>query len=313
MAQYGSDSYLQCAKLPMKSVTLHQPPLDELADVLQDALAKNFKAASVKVSDCPDLSQPPFNLSSPGLGGQSTLLDIGSATYLTPVAHRNKIYDLKDIAHTIGLEPTFIIGAGLGPWPHTKVNCEMIADLTIKDNGISNQTRIAHIVNEKCQLDQLPASETRCMILINLFCSKGQNAKVLEVKCKGRTGQDDIISCMRQAIQNKYKDKLIGLGGTFLLSESKAKQHIMPDFSDIPLDTPQAVQNWIKFYQQHPPLVAVGTFVSTDPGLDLKVQHFHGINSSGEGGHFYTDTQPELATYIGYFAIGEILHKIDQP
>lgn len=57
----------------------------------------------------------------------------------------------------------------------------------------------------------------------------------------------------------------LGLGGTFLLKEGKARQHVMPDFSTTPLHTEDDVNSWLKFYNMSAPLIAVGTLVSADP------------------------------------------------
>lgn len=54
------------------------------------------------------------------------------------------------------------------------------------------------------------------------------------------------------------------MGGTFLLKEGKAKQHVMPDFSKTPLNTPADLDDWLKFYDMSAPLIAVGTFVSAE-------------------------------------------------
>lgn len=55
-----------------------------------------------------------------------------------------------------------------------------------------------------------------------------------------------------------------GLGGTFLLKEGKAKQHVMPDFSIEPLVNLRDLDNWLHFYEMAAPLIAVGTFVSDE-------------------------------------------------
>lgn len=54
------------------------------------------------------------------------------------------------------------------------------------------------------------------------------------------------------------------MGGTFLIKEGKAKQHIMPDFSTTPINSDDEVNQWLKFYDMSAPLIAVGTFVSGD-------------------------------------------------
>lgn len=56
-----------------------------------------------------------------------------------------------------------------------------------------------------------------------------------------------------------------GFGGTFLLKEGKAKQHIMPEFSTEPINSDEEVEKWLHFYNMSAPLIAVGTLVSADP------------------------------------------------
>ena len=48
------------------------------------------------------------------------------------------------------------------------------------------------------------------------------------------------------------------------MKEGKAKQHVMPDFSEIPLKTPEDLNNWLYFHDMSAPLIAVGTFVSAE-------------------------------------------------
>lgn len=54
----------------------------------------------------------------------------------------------------------------------------------------------------------------------------------------------------------------LALGGTFVLLEGKAKQHVMPDFSKTPINTDEEVNNWLKFYNMSAPLIAVGTLAT---------------------------------------------------
>lgn len=51
--------------------------------------------------------------------------------------------------------------------------------------------------------------------------------KVLEVKASKRTGENNYMSCIRETLDAHYGDKIVGLGGTFLLEQGKAKLHIM--------------------------------------------------------------------------------------
>lgn len=60
-----------------------------------------------------------------------------------------------------------------------------------------------------------------------------------------------------------------GLGGSFLLKEGKARQHVMPDFSVTPIHTEEDLVNWLNFFNMSAPLIAVGTLVSADPVSNL--------------------------------------------
>lgn len=87
----------------------------------------------------------------------------------------------------------------------------------------------------------------------------------------------------------------------------------MPDFSSTPLTTEPALNNWLKFYDMSAPLIAVGTLVSAETDLDLRVQHFHSFSHHGEGGHYHIDTTPDTVEYLGYFTVADTLYRIDQP
>lgn len=92
-------------------------------------MPSNFQEVTVEVVDCPDLTQPPFTLASKGLGGNTKLVEIGGPPFLLPLVQKDKVYDLKDIAHLVKSPKVFIIGAGAGPFPYAGVNCEVILKL----------------------------------------------------------------------------------------------------------------------------------------------------------------------------------------
>jgi len=64
-----------------------------------------------------------------GLGGKPRLVDIGGPPYLLPLVRREKLYSLSDVGKLTDVEPTFLIGAGAGPWPYAGVNCEVIQEM----------------------------------------------------------------------------------------------------------------------------------------------------------------------------------------
>lgn len=51
--------------------------------------------------------------------------------------------------------------------------------------------------------------------------------QVLEVKASCRTGEENLMSCLRKALQSRYGEKPVALGGVFLVEKGKANLHIM--------------------------------------------------------------------------------------
>ncbi|XP_053985125.1 ester hydrolase C11orf54 homolog [Hylaeus anthracinus] len=303
-------------ELNIEKRELHVPSLHEVKNVLKEGLVKNFSEVQIEVVDCPDLTQEPFNLAAPGLGGNPTLLDIGGPPFLLPSVQRDKLYDIKELLNHLQYpKDSLVIGAGAGPWPYLNSNCELIMNMLVSASNVKNETRISYIdkTNGNNLLKILPNDETRLALLANLFVSEGKPGQVLKVHAKKRTGNDDFIACMRNALAQHYEHNFVGLGGTFLMRDGKVKQHIMPDFSTTPLKTEAQLNNWLHFYNMSTPLVAVGTFVNSEHNLDLRVQHFHSFSNHGEGGHYHIDTTPETIEYLGYFNLGTTFYRVDQP
>ncbi|XP_046424646.1 ester hydrolase C11orf54 homolog isoform X3 [Neodiprion fabricii] len=309
---------LDSSKLPIVRRALHIPPLEEIRDILREALPANFAEVTVDVVDCPDLTQQPFTLAEAGLGGGTKLLEIGGPPYLLPLVNRDKVYDVKSICQNVNHNgKAFVVGAGAGPWPLVNTNCELIMNVSISpaESSTKNATHICIVDkdNGKCIDQTLSSSETRFALLANLFVSEGKPGKVIKVHAKKRTGSNDFIASIRKALAARYTNQLVGLGGTFLLKEGKANQHIMPDFSKVPLTSDDDLNKWLRFYEMSAPLVAVGTLVTAETDLDLRVQHFHSFSHHGEGGHYHYDTTPDTVEYLGYFNVGEAVYRIDKP
>lgn len=105
----------------------------------------------------------------------------------------------------------------------------------------------------------------------------------------------------------------IGVGGVFVLKKGSAHQHVMRDFSKTPIHTEEDLNKWLAFYNMPATLIAVGTFVSDELDLDLRLQHFHSFSKSNWGGHYHYDTTPDIAEYEAYFSVGERIVRIDRP
>ncbi|XP_043574527.1 ester hydrolase C11orf54 homolog isoform X3 [Chiloscyllium plagiosum] len=238
----------------------HVPTLQELGQVLQGGLKKNFANVQVSVVDCPDLTQEPFTFAAAGICGKPRIADVGGVDYLLPLPQTEKIYNLNVIANQVELPGGFILGAGAAS-----------------------------------------------------FKAMGVNAEVIEVRSSRRTGQSNFVSCMRETLEQHYGDKSVGMGGTFLIQTGKAKLHVMPEFSPCPLNSNEAVNNWLKFFDMSAPLISQSVFVSRDLGFDLRLEHTHCFSHHGEGGHYHYDTTPDNVEYLGYFVPAEYLYRIDRP
>ncbi|XP_021194852.3 ester hydrolase C11orf54 homolog isoform X2 [Helicoverpa armigera] len=307
-------------KVPIKEKPLFQPPLQEIVDVLSAGLTSTFETVSVSAEDSPDLTQSPYNLTSPGLTGNARLVEIGGPPYLLPLVQRDKLYDLAALAQHLHRDPALLAGAGAGPWPHLGVNCEGIINLSIRNGTVDQGTRIVSVEpvgaakgSSGYLQRQLPNTETRTALLGNYLLSEGKPGKVIKVVAKKRIGPSNFITAIRETLKNHYGDKVVGLGGMFLLRAGKVKFHVMPDFSSTALCTDEDVDSWLHFFEMSAPITHVGTLVTGDHGLDLRVQHFHGFSAHGDGGHYHYDTTPEEVQYEGYFALASHIIRVDAP
>ncbi|GIY52464.1 ester hydrolase C11orf54 homolog [Caerostris darwini] len=87
----------------------------------------------------------------------------------------------------------------------------------------------------------------------------------------------------------------------------------MPDYSETPLKSTDDVNSWLKFFDMPSPLSCLSVFVSSDPGLNLRMEHTHCFSDHGVGGHYHEDTTAECVEYEGYFNIADTLFRIDRP
>ncbi|XP_053625603.1 ester hydrolase C11orf54 homolog [Plodia interpunctella] len=308
------------SQVPIKEKAFYKPELSEVVDVLSRGLKANFESVSVAAVDCPDLTQEPFNLTTPGLSGNAKLIELGGPPYLVPLVQRDKIYDLAALARHLQRDPASLLGAGAGPWPHIGVNCEGIIDLTVRNGSVTQGTHIVSVepVGAKKGASgylqrRLPASETRTALLGNYLLSDGSPGKVIKVVAKKRIGSANFITAIRETLKNHYGDKVVGLGGAFLLRTGTVKHHVMPDFSSSALCSDADVDGWLHYFDMRAPIVHLGTLVTGDLELDLRVQHFHGRSAHGDGGHYHYDTSPLAAHYEGYFTLADSVYRIDPP
>ncbi|KAM3961742.1 LOW QUALITY PROTEIN: ester hydrolase C11orf54 homolog [Aphomia sociella] len=307
------------SKVTINEKPFYKPDLNEVVEVLSRGLKSNFETVNVSAVDCPDLTQPPFGLTSPGLSGDEKLIELGPP-YLLPLVQRDKLYDLAALLRHLRRDPAALVGAGAGPWPFSGVNCEGIINLSVRDGSVQQGSRVVSVEPVGARKGssgylqrQLPNSETRTALLGNYLLSEGKPGKVIKVVAKKRIGELNFITSIRETLQKHYGDKVVGLGGTFVLHEGRVKHHVMPDFSTTELCSEKDVDGWLHYFEMRAPIMHVGTLVTGDLGLDLRVQHFHGYGPHGDGGHYHYDTTPHTAHYEGYFVLANTVLRVDAP
>lgn len=305
--------------LPFEEKPLHVPSLEEIRDVVATGLTSNFETVQVEVVDCPNLTEAPFHLAGRGLNGNATLLELGGPPYLLPNVDYTKLYDLVSISEralNVTKKEFLAIGAGAGPYPLVDSNCEGMFNLRVGANGhVHSESHLAQVTPDRTKvlLKKIPNTETRCALLGNIFLSEGKPGKVLKVSCKKRTGSKDFIASIRTALEHHYGDRTVGMGGVFLLKNGKAKQHVMSPFSEKAIHTEDELNTWLNFFDMSATLIAVGTMVTNECDLDLRLQHFHSFSRHGEGGHYHNDTTPDIVEYEGYFNVGQKIVRVDKP
>lgn len=299
---------------------IHLPDLKELCHVLALGLNKNFADVKVSVTDCPDLTQEPFRFPVKGLCGKPRITDVGGVPYLIPLVQVDKVYNMNNVSKEIELPGAFMLGAGAVSSKTVGMNGELMPLVLTEAEGrpVVNGSYFSTVnpVDGKCLQEKYSERFDDCDfgLLANLYACEGKPGKVIEVKACRRTGEDSLVSCMRKAMEEHYKEKSVALGGTFIIQKGKAKIHIMPrEFSSCPLKTNEDVDKWLKYFEVSAPFICQSVMVSKDPGLDLRVEHTHGFSHHGEGGHYYIDTTPDTVEYLGYFLPAEFIYRIDRP
>ncbi|KZM28831.1 uncharacterized protein EKO05_0008527 [Ascochyta rabiei] len=301
-------------KLPVQKIDLKPPPLEDLIDCIRSGLGQSFKSISVSVDQCPDLRQAPYHLAFTGLCERPRIADVGGQPNLAPTPDLTKKYDLLEIARLMEMPEGqgALLGAAAGPFHVVGMNSELMPNLSWKNKEVSNETHFAKVRSDGSAVCEKLSSHD-CGLMANLFGSLGRPGPLLHITASSRTGPLNFTEAIRGALQDAFGTRTISLGGVFLISEGKAKLHVMPDFSPTPLVTDKQKEEWLKFYEMKAPLVCLSVLHSHDPGLDLRIEHTHCFSDHGEGGHYHYDTTPADVKYEAWFNIAEVLYRIDRP
>lgn len=315
---------------------LNPPPLSELAEILIPALEKNYTTSSISVTNPPDLRNPPFHLTSPGLSGRECIADIGGQPNLFPSPRLDRKFALTTCARQMGMSPSrgMLLGAGAGPWWQVGLNCEMAVNFSWKGSfdSVTNGSYVAKIdkASRGPVVERVPSTD--CALMMNLFGSAGLPGPVLEIKARGRKGgEKGFTDCIRKALRSHYGDERpVSLGGVFVIKRGKSRYHIMPDFppkppgQDYTFSTPKKLNDWLTYHEfsagsdgVEEPIVCLSVFHSVDPGkkMGLRMEHTHCFTADGSqrGGHYHHDLEGDEVEYLAYFNTAKVVYRIDRP
>lgn len=179
-----------------------------------------------------------------------------------------------------------------------------------------------HDQNNRFRL--LKSDHSEFGLLGDLFVSEGKPGKVLRIEVQNRKIIDNndindeekasFTTIIRKILQESYPNQLISLGGVFLIEQGEAILHIMPDFSDVPLNTEQEVNDWLRFFPMKSPLRCLTTMHSVVDGYrNLRSEHTHCFSDHNQGGHYHNDIDPKRIKYLAYLNTAKIIYRIDKP
>ncbi|KAF2105413.1 hypothetical protein BDV96DRAFT_592494 [Lophiotrema nucula] len=324
---------MQIERLPL-TIT----PLSDVATGLRPALSKNYATSSVEVVTCPDLRSTPFYLATQGLSGDEKVADVGGQPNLFPNPRLERKWDMLELARGMEMDIDRVdargglIGAGAGPCHAVGRNCELVPNLSFyqpRDGEleVDNKTCVAQIKDGMPRVEKSPSRE--CALMVNLFGSRGDPGPVLKITAKKRIGKEkSFTECIRRGLVEAFGDeRMISLGGAFVVRSGICHYHIMPDFppqskgQDYTWTTAKELNDWLTYHdfsaKEVGPIVCLSVLHSADPEkLGLRMEHTHCASMEGKaaGGHYHGDVEgEEEVEYEGYFNTAKTMYRIDRP
>lgn len=318
-------------ELAATRLPLSPPPLSDLVPTLAACLQAYFEVVDVSLSDCPDLRAAPFHLAAEGLSGSPRIVEVGGQANLRPRPDFSKKYDLLSVSRLMemGPEQGLLIGAAAGPFHVLGQNTELMPNISYRESfmpgegytgvDVENLTHYAKVTSQGDMLcERIGDDTTGFGLLANLYGCDGRPGPLLKITAKSRIGELNFPHAIRHCLTSAYGDKLISVGGVFVIRHGKTHIHVMPDFSKEPIATPEQADGWLKYFDVGAPLTCLSVFHSGNAGnLGLRMEHTHCFASDGRGvgGHYHYDldeTRTEIE-YEGWFNVAEMLYCIDLP
>lgn len=106
----------------------------------------------MKIRYTPELTGAPYYLSSSGLCGSPTIIDVGGDAFLLPTPNYTKVYDLVDLARKVlpNAKTVTMCGAGAGPYVQRN-QCTEVRPLLISINLMRESHKFSFSGNLQCE------------------------------------------------------------------------------------------------------------------------------------------------------------------
>ena len=305
-------------QLPVKKADASDVSLSEVQAALSENLCECFKDVDVSLTQCPDLDRKPYDFFCKTIG-RGAIFDVGGPGYLVPDPNFEKKYSFDQIlglCSVLEVPDDIIFGPCAGPFWEVGTNCEMIAGKNSNDDFSNSFVSWAYHDEDKSSKSSFKATKSNNFgILGNFFVSpQNEESTVLKVSATGRLSDLNFTQSIQKCISDSFPKKVISMGGLFVVSNSRINCHVMPNFSQERLLNSCMVNEWLKFFPFEPPMTFATVLHTHDPGLDLRMEHSHGMNENKmQLGHYHNDIDGDTVSYEGVFALADKVIRVDMP
>ncbi|XP_050451322.1 ester hydrolase C11orf54 homolog isoform X3 [Cataglyphis hispanica] len=303
------------------SYMLFTPTLENLKNVLYDALNPYFEEFEIAVVSCPCLTRAPYNLAAAGLSGNTGILELGDFDNFYPRPRTNFAFNIQDILSRYNYD-VFVIGSGFATQPSMPYNGHLTMNAVVSANhrNVINRSCIAYevVVNELRLNIINDHNQIKCCLVGQFFFSEGKRGSVIKIRAKGRRSRSNILALIQMALTNRCQHQpLMALGIVLLLNGGRTDQRFLPhDFDRY------AYYELLDYYDQLSSyalncknLIALGA-LSSEPLMTLEEDDdilfltdscsmFNTFINNESFGEFFNDVTPKETEYIVYINIAQ--------
>ncbi|XP_050451341.1 ester hydrolase C11orf54 homolog [Cataglyphis hispanica] len=303
------------------SYRLLTPTLENLKNVLYDALNPYFEEFEIAVVSCPCLTKKPYNLAAAGLSGNTGILELGDFKYFSPRPQTNIAYDIQDILSRCNVNDTFVIGSGFAAKPAMPFNGHLTMNAVVSANStnvINNSCIVYEVVPKELKMKIIYGhNHIKCCLVGQFFFSEGKRGPVIKIRAKGRRSRSNITALIQKAFSNCCQClPLMGLGIVLVLNGGQTAQLILPhDFAHCRYNQDKVYyERLIPYNLNCKNLIALGA-IDSKRSLPKEYNQrvilgdaysmFNTLANFQSGGEFFNDVTPEETEYTVYINIAQ--------